>query len=373
MRILDRYILKELSLTFIAVLLVLLLITFGTEATRLLAEAIQGKVPASAVFQLLLLKIPPALEIILPLVALLAIILAFGRLYQDQEMVVLQSCGVAPGFFRKRVFWFLLPIALLMAWISLFVTPWSYQKEKSLISEAESLSPITGLVAGKFNVLPNEQGVLYAKEITPDGNLEEMWLKLQKTEKDMILIAEKGRFEWINGRVALVMENGFSYQDMNTLLEANPESESGENNSVVIQQFARFEGYLPELTPSAIRIKSYEKTSAELWQSDKVEEQAILQWRIATPLAVIIIGLIGFKMSRTGPREGRFAKIFVALVIYIVFNQLLVVGRDAMANGDWPLSVGLWPILIGFALFALLDWQGLMKKSATNRSRGGVA
>lgn len=379
MRILDRYILKELSLTFLAVLLVLLLITFGTEATRLLAEAIQGKVPASSVFQLLLLKIPPALEIILPLVALLAVILSFGRLYQDQEMVVLQSCAVGPEYFRKLVIWFLLPVAMLMAWISLVVTPWSYQQEKNLITQAQTLSPITGLVAGKFNALPNGQGVLYSKEINQKGDLTDIWLKVQNQQQDMILIAKRGRFEWIDGRVALILEHGWNYQNFNSLnayesqsrqldnAQENMPSDSANNTQnrtkVTVQQFARFEGYLPDLTPVVAHVKSYEKSSYELWQSQNVEEQAILQWRIATPLAVVIIGLIGLKMSRTGPRQGRFAKIFIALVIYIIFNQLLVVGRDAMANGTWSLNIGLWPILILFALFALFDWGKVLKKS----------
>ncbi len=343
MRILDKYILKELTLTFLAVLIVLLLITFGSEATRLLAQAMQGKIPSSVVLQLLFLKIPPALEIILPLVALLAVILAFGRLYQDQEMVVLQSCGIEPRYFKKKVLVFLIPVAFLMAWISLYVTPWTYHQERSLISQAQTVSPVTGLVAGKFNPLPNKQGVIYAKEISENGELSSIWLKFNSKEKDLILIAPKGRFEWIKDRVVLVMEDGLSYQGM----------ESG--GEINIQAFNKFEGYLPELTPVETRAKVFEKPTSELWASSNAEEQAIMQWRLVTPIGVLILGLIGLKMSRTGPREGRFAKIFMALMIYILFNQLLVVGRDGMTNGDWPLSIGLWPVVALFAWFALFD------------------
>jgi len=142
LRILNKYLYKELYSTFFAVLAVLLLITFGTEATKLLAIAVEGKIPASILFQVLLLKIPPALEIILPLVALLSVMLAMGRLYQDQEMVVLNSCGISPHYFQKRVLWFLLPLAVLTGWISLVVTPWSFQQERALISQAQATSPL---------------------------------------------------------------------------------------------------------------------------------------------------------------------------------------------------------------------------------------
>jgi len=355
LRILDKYILKELSLTFLAVLIVLLLITFGSEATKLLAQAMQGKIPSAVVLQLLFLKIPAALEIILPLVALLAVILAFGRLYQDQEMVVLQSCAVGPKYFKKTVFLFLLPVALLMAWISLYVTPWSYQQERNLINEAQAVSPVSGLDAGKFNVLPSGQGVLYAKEIDALGGLISVWLKFQSKDKDVILVAPEGRFEWIDDRVVLVLKNGYNYQGLE------------QGDKVTIQRFARFEGYLPELTPAESSAEKYEQTTAALWLSSGLEEQALLQWRLITPLGVLILGLIGLKMSQTGPREGRFSKIFMALLIYIVFNQLLVVGRDALANGDWSITVGLWPIVILFGWFALFDFKWKFKKRTKSK------
>ncbi|MDX1351952.1 MAG: LPS export ABC transporter permease LptF [Thiomicrorhabdus sp.] len=353
MRILDKYILKELFFTFVAVLLVLLLITFGSEATKLLADAMKGEVPASVVMQLLLLKIPPALEIILPLVALLAIMLSVGRLYQDQEMVVMNSCAIGPGYFKKMAFAFLLPVALLTAWISLFLTPWSYQQEREILSQAQTLSPITGLVPGKFNPLPNNQGVLYAQAIDEDGEMSAVWLKYQSKEDDLVLVAPKGRFEWLNNRVVLVLEDGFSYRGLHG------------NQEITVQKYQRFEGYLPELTPEKMRAKIFEKNTFELIGSTDLKEQAMLQWRLVTPLGIIVLGLLGLKMSKTGPREGRFAKVFMALVLYILYNQLLVVGRDGISNGGWPVWLGLWPVPLLFAWFALSD----IKKPRLLRTR----
>lgn len=357
LRILDRYILKELSLTFSAVLIVLLLITFGSEATQLLASAMEGKLPSAVVFQVLLLKIPPALEIILPLVALLSVMLAVGRLYQDQEMVVLQSCAVGPDFFKKRVFLFLVPVAFITAWISLVVTPWAYQQERLVISQAETISPVAGLTPGKFNPLPNGEGVLYAKSIDKNGRMSAVWLKLTATENDVVLTAPVGRFEWINGRVVLVLEQGHSYRGLH------------EQGEVSVQKFDRYEGYLPELTPTKTRPELLEKHTLELIGSDDLKEQALLQWRIVTPLGLIILGLLGLKMSRTGPREGRFAKIFFALVMYILYNQFLVIGRDGISNGGWPASIGLWPVLLVLFWVALSDFQ-LKKYMGTFPARG---
>jgi len=345
LRILDKYIFKELSFTFIAVLLVLLLITFGTEATKLLADAMKGDIPASVVMQLLMLKIPAALEIILPLVALLAVMLAMGRLYQDQEMVVLNSCAIGPKYFKKMTFAFLLPVAFITAGISLFLTPWSYQQEREIISQAQTISPLVGLVPGKFNTLPNNQGVLYAKSINDKGQMKAVWLKYESKKDDLLLVAPKGQFEWINNRVVLVLENGYSYSGLHG------------NENVTVQKYQRFEGYLPELTPAKLHAKIYEKPTIELFGSDDLKEQSMLQWRLVTPFGILVLGLLGLKMSKTGPREGRFGKIFFALVMYILYNQLLLVGRDGLENGVWPVWLGLWPIVLLFGLIALTDFK----------------
>ncbi|MDX1796046.1 MAG: LPS export ABC transporter permease LptF [Hydrogenovibrio sp.] len=341
MRILDKYLYKELFATFFAVLAVLLLITFGTEATKVLAIAVEGKIPPSAVFQALLYKIPPALEVILPLVALLSVMLAIGRLYQDQEMVVLSSCGIPSRYFQKRIFWFLLPLALLTAWITLYVTPWSFKQDRMLITEAQTTSPLAALTPGKFNELPNGEGVFYAKSISETKEMHSVWVRLFNPDQDVLLMAPTGKFEWINGKLALVLLNGHSYEGL----------EKGEN--LTVRDFKRFEGYLPEIQVSAPSRGKYEVTTLELWHSDKVPDKSLLQWRLLTPLSIIVLGLLGLKMSKSGPREGRFAKIFFALVLYVIFNQLLVTTRDAIDHGNFPVQIGLWPVLLIFLFYAL--------------------
>ena len=363
MRILDKYLLKELLKTFLAVLTVLLLITFGSEATQLLAMAVEGKIPSSIVFQVLLLKIPPALEVILPLVALLSVMLAMGRLYQDQEMVVLTSCGVSPAYFQKIMILFLFPIALLTGWISLVVTPWSYQTERLLVSEAQTATPVSGLVAGRFNPLPNNEGVFYTKSISPKGALSHVWIQRFSVENDEILVAPKGRFQWQGDRLILVLESGYSYQGMHRYQEVE--------QSIIVQQFKRMELLIPDLTAKPPRPAKYEVTTATLWGSDDLQHQALLQWRLVTPFGILVLGLIGLKMSKTGPREGRFAKIFFALVLYIFYNQFLVMGRDGIADGTWSNWIGLWPIPLAFLVFALVDRERLNRVVSLFFKRGG--
>ncbi|WP_044410396.1 LPS export ABC transporter permease LptF [Thiomicrospira microaerophila] len=339
MRILDKYLYKELTFTLLAVLAVLLLVSFGTETTRVLTMAIEGKLPGDVVFQVLMLKIPAALEVILPLAVLLAVMLAIGRLYQDQEMVVFRSCGIPEGYFQKQVALFLVPWALMTAFITLWLTPWAAQTERHVISLAQVNAPIAGLVAGRFNRLPNNNGVLYARDIEANGHMQEVWIRLGESRDHAIFSAPQGRFEWVDGRLALVLLKGYSYDGL------------AQADALTVQQFERLALFLPELTPSQSRLRNREISSAELWRSDIAAHQALLQWRLVLPLSILVLGLLALKMSKTKPRQGRFAKIFIAIILYVVYIQLLTTTENALSKERLSLWIGLWWIPLVFLAF----------------------
>lgn len=349
MRILDKYLYKELVLTFLAVLIVLLLITFGTEVTQLLALVIEGKIPSTVVFEILVLKVPAALELILPLVALLSVMLTLGRLYQDQEMVVLNSCGVGESYFQRILTWFLVPLVLVLAFITLWLTPWAAKQERLIIMEAQTSAPVAGLVAGRFNELPQSNGVLYAAEIKANGSMRDVWIRVMDPEQDLVLSAPEGQFEWVDGRLALVLRNGFSYQGLLV------------GEALEVRQYERFDGFLPDLDTLTTAPEMAEFSSLELWISEDLAQQALLQWRLALPFSVLVLGLLAFKLSKTKPREGRFARVFLAIVLYVFFIQLMIMIKDWIKLGQWPPELGLWPVLIFFLVFALWSPSKLIK------------
>lgn len=355
MRILDKYLYKELTATFFAVLAVLLLITFGSEATRLLAKAVEGKLPASIVFQVLLLQIPTALELILPLVALLSVMLAMGRLYQDREVVVLNSCGIGTGYFQKVMTRFLIPMVLLTAAVTLWLTPWAIKTERALIAEAQVTAPLAGLVEGRFNTLPQSNGVLYAHTIGRDGEMTDVWIRLVEEERDQTIMAPRGFFEWKKERLALVLLNGVSYEGLLG------------DEQLSVREFERFDGFLPELQASVAQPKRQEKNTFELWQSQDIEEQAMLQWRLAVPLSVLVLGLVALKLSKTEPRQGRFAKLFIAIVLYVFYMQSMITIDDLVKSGSWPVELGLWVVPALFLIYAFGSskvWTGANKFKA---------
>ena len=90
-RIISRYLLKEVLASLLAVTIVLLLIFLSNQLVRYLSYAASGKIAAHLVVQLMGFEIPYLLALLLPLGLYLGIILAFGRLYADSEMAVLNA------------------------------------------------------------------------------------------------------------------------------------------------------------------------------------------------------------------------------------------------------------------------------------------
>lgn len=341
MRILDRYLLAELFQVWVAVLLVLLLITFGTQASELLAEAVQGSVSPALVGHLLLLKVPPALEVVLPLVMLLAALLTFGRWYQDQEMVVLYSCGVSPRYFQRQVALFALPVALLALFNAGWLAPWSLEKSRLMLTEAQRNLGFAALQPGRFNPL-GQGGVFYMAERTDDGRMRQVWLRYPTPEGELVLSAPQGGFEWVDGRLALVLQDAWSVQGLD-----RPDA------GVTVRHFKRFEGFVPQLSVRIPRRSIKELTLPELLGQDMPQAQALLHQKLIAPVSVLVMALMGLVLSRTRPREGRFARVFWALLLYVLYVQLLTTFQDRVHHGEPVWMWGMWAVPLLYLLWLL--------------------
>jgi lipopolysaccharide export LptBFGC system permease protein LptF len=96
MRILDRYIIREILLPFVIALVVLtfvLIIPFIIEQAE---QFIQKGVPWSTILQVMATLVPSVLGLTIPMALLIAALIGLGRLASDREIVVLMACGVSP-------------------------------------------------------------------------------------------------------------------------------------------------------------------------------------------------------------------------------------------------------------------------------------
>ena len=148
--ILNRALTRETVQTCGAVALVLLSIFLVIRLVSVLRQAAEGVIPLDSVAQLLFLRLMTNVDIILPLVLYVSALMVLGRWSRDNEMAVINACGISPGQFIKPLMGLALIVSLMVAAFSLYLSPMSVRTIEAIQQEYESNAEITGLTPGVF-------------------------------------------------------------------------------------------------------------------------------------------------------------------------------------------------------------------------------
>ncbi len=109
---------------------------------------------------------------------------------------------------------------------------------------------------------------------------------------------------------------------------------------------------------------------AALIASTDPQDRAELHWRIAAPISVFLLTLLAVPLSYVGPRQGRYGKVVLGLVVYLFYSNLIGLGQSWMGKGKLPEAVGLWwihAIVLAAALILIgkrLHWWVRAPKGA---------
>ncbi len=131
-------------------------------------------------------------------------------------------------------------------------------------------------------------------------------------------------------------------------------------------QITHFEEYGARLEAKKEIVEDLETnalTTSALLSSTDPKLQAALQWRLSTPLMVLVVTLLAIPLSRTNPRQGKFAKLLPAIILYFCYLVSLNAMRGALESGSVPIEVTLLPVHLLFLGIALLLFRsGRLKK-----------
>jgi lipopolysaccharide export system permease protein len=113
--------------------------------------------------------------------------------------------------------------------------------------------------------------------------------------------------------------------------------------------------HIPENELVDATTRNDELATAELWGSDNPYHRAELQWRLSIPLATLLLAILALPLSYTTPRKGRYSKLALAILIYLMYSNLLGVGQTWAERQMVPAWLGIWWVH-GFALLLILFW-----------------
>src|SRR6478735_11917420 len=136
LRIVDRYLLRELAGGFLAATAILLLVMVGGAVADLLSKIAKGRIPADLLFTLIALRTVGTLAILMPLAVLLGVLQAYGRLWRESEMAVLQSSGLDLAGLLRPLALFVLPTMFLLGAVSFWLGPAADRLAARLLTEA---------------------------------------------------------------------------------------------------------------------------------------------------------------------------------------------------------------------------------------------
>lgn len=364
-----RYLMRETFKSQIAVLAVLLTIFVSQKFVRVLADASAGEIPSNIVIQLLGLNLPALGALILPLSLFLGILLAHGRIYAENEMTVFHACGVSEWYVARVTLVLSVILALGTAVLTLYLVPWSLEQERIVEERARSETGLSVIMPGRFQQASNQKAVIYVQGLNDNGDLDEVFVAQSLRDEEnrviggSVVMADRGAvIAAESGAQTLVLSDGMRY------------AQSRHEGEFQVMQFDNYQLQIKEQESSEYIRKLEAYSTLELMQDNAPEAQAELQWRIAIPLAMPLLTLIAVPLSRVNPRQGKFARMAPALLIYLGYFLILMAARSAVADGAIPASIGLWWIHIlllmgGMALIGKGRPFGLKILSKFKRAR----
>jgi lipopolysaccharide export system permease protein len=342
--IVHRYLFREVLQISVAVIGVLLLIYVSNRFVRYLGQAASGYIPSDVIVQLILLKLVQNLSILLALALFLAVLLALGRLYRDSEIIAMAAGGISVRSLAWALMWVAGGVALLVASLSLYFSPKAAQLQVAVFEQAKGKATIIGIQPGRFRELGKSGRVVYVESISEDGtSMGNVFVRIKHRRGQDILVAERAysAVQGTEGDRYIVLENGYRYS-----------GKPGELKYVVTK-FERHAVRFEEAAPSGRRTLDAIPTM-ELLDGDSLANRAEFQARLSLPSSVIVLVLMAVPLSRTSPRQGRYARLVTAFVLYFLYNNGLSIARKLIENEHLHASVGLWPVHLVFAMGAIL-------------------
>jgi LPS export ABC transporter permease LptF/LPS export ABC transporter permease LptG len=359
MRILDRYIIREILLPFAIALVVLtfvLIIPFIIEQAE---QFIQKGVAWSTILQVMATLVPATLGLTIPMALLVAALIGLGRLASDREIVVLMACGVSPYRLLRPVLLFGAVAALATLYVLVEWIPNANQSYREIIARVvadRAEQQVRPRVF--FEDFPNT--VLYVREISPaNGWQDVIAADTRNPAQPTIWIARTGRM--VVDRTAQTIHM--------TLLDGSQHTTKG--GEPANYEIARFKEMTLALDPQTVFPRTGPARGEREMSIPELREQiAMLAGRnlphhnlvveihkkFSIPVACLVFALLAVGLGVTNRREGKLASFVLGIGVIFVY-YVIMFGAHAMTKGGLiPAWSAMWlpNLLLGGAGVALL-------------------
>ena len=350
-----RYIRRNLVTLFFAIFFIIGLFVFGNRIVLTVQESFEQGIPFQELIPLISFNMIRDVTLIITLSFFLAIILSISQLYKNSEAIVMNSMGLGDKHFVVFIQPTVLLTFIIITFLTIYAVPWAKQQKNIVEEETKNASEFSFITKGEFEEFKQGDIVFYASESKTldtlgEQNLEEIFIYSNKEEKPMIVLASEAR-KYIDPRTNstyLRLKDGIRYQGI----------PSDENISILNFDLYDLEIISGELQKSlAIYTKIEGKSTLDLIKEGGSYANAELQWRLSQPITVLILSFFGIFLGKTSPRGGKGVNLLIGIIVFMLYNNGLLVAKRAIELGQINLLTGFLGVHLLVLMLLILLYQ----------------
>lgn len=347
-----KYIMRHVVILLVAVFIVIGLVVFGNQLVLVIKESLKQGIPVVDLFPLIGFKMIRDVPLILSLSLFIAIILSISKLYKNSEAVVMNSLGLGDKHFMV----FIQPVVLVIFIFILFLTtiavPWSKQQRSMIMERSDNASEFSFIKQGEFQEFKEGEIVFYASKVQDSvqanqQDMEEIFIYAKAGDEPIITVANQAQkyTDATSNSVYLRLTDGTRYHGF-----------PGDLNKKILN-FDRYDLQIID-GESQSSTNTYNQVEGQqtltLLGSDENQQKAELQWRLSQPISVLLLSFLGVLLGKSSPRGGKNLGVLFGVVVFILYNNALLIAKSALEKGELSSIVGLWSVHLVVLVFILV-------------------
>jgi len=326
-------------------------------------KSVEHAIPLKELMPLVGFNMIRDLPIILSLSFFLSIIISISQLYKNSEAIVMNSIGISEKNFINFIKPLILIIFLTIFFLTTYAVPWAKQQKNATEELTVNASEFSFISEGRFENFKNGEIVFYASESSQvdskgEQNMEEIFIYVLNDYSPIIVLASEAKkyTDSNNESIYLRLKDGVRYEGL-----------PGDENVNIVD----FEKYDLEIVSGEIKktISNFSKiestSSIDLLIEGGVKSLAEIQWRLSQPISILILSVFGVLLGKTSPRSGKGVNLLFGVIIFMLYNNVLLVAKSSVESGQLNPYLGLWSIHILLALCMIIFYQFRQGKLAS--------
>lgn len=351
--IIYKYLRRDVFYTMLAVTIIVAGILLCNKFIRYLNYVANGTLPLDSLLYLILLQLPVFFTLLLPLGLFVGILLTYSRMYSDSEMTVLFASGMSQWQLLFMTLLYSSFIAVVVGALGIWLNPKFNLERNRLLESASANMAFHTIVPGRFQSSRDGTKVFYTEKLSANKKILKNFFVADQIEN----ASQPEVQEWniISARQAYNMHDQATGDDFIVASDGYRYKGVIGNLDFQVIKFAEYGMRINKLAKERTRGSEQNLSIVELFKlkAQQKKYMAELQWRLSLPLMALVLAVLAVALSRVNPRQGRFTRFVPAVLIYIIYANMLFVSRDWVESGKVSVWVGMWWTHAAVLLLAL--------------------